>query len=117
MLHFVGKKMSIRVSILVGVASAAVFFLIQKYLLGWPYPWDIFVTLAVMALATSIAILISRSARLASKTGAKFISDNKIKRDLDANIEGLEMSEAPEKVMSDNKVGGDAKFEIKNTKL
>lgn len=109
--------MGIRVSILVGLSSAAVFFIIQKYLLSWPYPLDVFMTLSVMAVSTVGAILISRRSRLTSKKEKSLISNNKVGNNLHGDVDGLEANEGLDKVMSENKVTGNAEFKIKNTKL
>ena len=109
--------MRVKASILVGVASSAAFFLIQKYLLGWPYPWDVIATVAVLATATAIAFFLTRRASEEPPRGAEILTGIETEGDVDAKIDGLEMSEPPAKIMSGIKTGGDGKFEIRNTKL
>lgn len=109
--------MGIRASILVGIASSAAFFLIQKYFLQWPFPWDVVATIAVLASATAASFFISRSAIGQTSDRTEIMTDIETKDHMQAKIDGLEAQEPPSKVMSGLKSGGDGKFEIKNSKL
>lgn len=109
--------MGIRIGILVGVASAAAFFLIQKYLLGWPYPWGIIATFAVLVVSTTLAAFLNKTAAGKLRSDAEIMSNIEVERGMKATIDGLETAETPANLLSDIKVGGDAEFTIKNTRL
>lgn len=109
--------MNIRASIFVGVAASALFYLIQKYLLGWPYPWDIISTAAVLLAAALLAALLTRAPSNAPKEGTSILSNIETGKGMNATIDGLETREPPDKILSNLNVEGDAEFEIKNTKI
>lgn len=109
--------MGIGVSILVGIASSAAFFLIQKYFLQWPFPWDLAATLAVLTLATAASFFLARGVVGQGPRRTEVMTDIETKNNMQAKIDGLETEEPPSKVMSGLKSGGDGKFEIRNTKI
>lgn len=105
--------MRVWVDILIGVAASAVFFVIQPYLVTLPYPWNLLSAAFIFALSTGIAFLFDRSR---NKGPAEVMSGNSVDRNMDAKIDGTDLTGSAT-VLSGNKVGGDASFEIKNTRL
>lgn len=112
-----GEEMGIRASILVGVASSALFYLVQKYFLGWTYPWDIIATAVVLFSAVILAAFLTKNTSSAPKKRTSIMSDIEAKQDLKAKTDGLETKESPEKFLSNLKVDGNAEFDIKDTKI
>lgn len=104
------------INILLGVAASIIFYPTQKYLLEWPYPWDLVSTGAVLVVTIGLASYLMRRKQSANKS--QILSDIEAKSGMKARIDNLETKETPARVLSNLKVeGGHADFEIKDTKL
>ena len=105
-------------NVLLGVAASILFYPVQKYLLEWPYPWDIVSTFGVLIVTIGLVALVTKRVPEGREKGTAIMSDVDADRGMKARIDGLEMSQPPSDVLSRVKVkGGNADFEIKDTKL
>ncbi len=110
--------MGIWVGIFISVAAAALFFFVEPYLLRLDTLWRLVGTAGVFLVSTALAVYLSRKDSASAVGSGSVLSGNEIRRGLKARIEGTELSESPTgRILSGNKIGGDADVDIKNSKL
>ena len=110
--------MGVSVGILISIAAAAVFFFIEPHLLALAQPWRLFATACVFLISTGLAVYLGKKAAAKIEGETAILSDNEVKKRMTAKVDNLEVSPgATDKLLSGNKVGGDANFEIKNSKF
>lgn len=112
-----GADMGVLTGIFIGLASAAAFFLIQKYLLDWKYPWDLVSTIAVFAASCAFALFFQKWTFGKGDEDKRIMSGNRVQGSMKGNIEDSEIISPTPSVLSDNKIGGDAEFQINNSKI
>jgi hypothetical protein len=108
-----GKAMGIWIGVAVGVAGAAVFFLVETFLFQLDPWWRAGGGLVVFLISIATAFLLQKLAP--SERGV--LSDNMVAKDMTATVENLQTTNPTNRLLSGNKVGGKANFEVKNTKL
>jgi hypothetical protein len=110
--------MGIWIGILGSVAAAALFFIIEPYLLATEQPWRVVGTAGVFLISTALALLLRKREVAQEKSGGGILSDNDVGNAMNARVEDTELTgTSKNKVLSGNKIGGSADFEIKNSKL
>lgn len=109
--------MAILVGILISLAAATAFFFIEPYLLELDQSWRLAGTAVVFVTSAGLAMLFHKKRAGEKPGGTDIISDNEVEKDMTAKVNGLETTQPATKVISGNKVGGNADFEIKNSKL
>lgn len=98
-------------------SGSCVFFL-EPYLFTLTPVWRLIGTAGIFLFSAGLAIYLQRSSAGKTKVPAALLSDNEVKKSMTATIDGLEVTPgAAEKVLSGNKVGGDAIFDIKNSRI
>jgi len=101
----------------VAIAASAIFFGIERYLLNWPYPWDLVSLAVVFAVSIAVAFLYPKKDGDGAKPSVRIMSGNEVTGDMTGRIDGLETKGPSSETLSDNTVGGNANFEIKNSKF
>ena len=109
--------MTVLVGVLASLAAAAVFFFIEPYLLELDQSWRLVGTVVVFVASAGLAMFFHKKSSGEKPDGSAIISDNVVKKDMTAKISGLETTQPANKVLSGNKVSGNADFEIKDSKL
>lgn len=109
--------MAVLVGILISLAAATAFFFIEPYLTELDQLWRLVGTVVVFVIFAGLAMLFHKKSPGEKSEGTDIISDNEVEKDMTAKINGLETKQSATKVLSGNKVGGNADFEIKNSKL
>jgi len=109
--------MNVAMNFFVSLAAAAVFFVLQNYLLNWSRPWDIIATAVVFTVSLGLALRFNQNASSAAGTAEGVMSGNKVAKDMKASIEGSSAARSAANVMSGNAVGGNADFKIKDSNL
>ncbi len=87
--------MRVWIDIMIAVAAAAVFFLIEKYLLEWPYPWNVISSISVFVVAAALAFILRRKNADETKRGANIMSNNDVQKDMNASIDGGKATQPP----------------------
>lgn len=109
--------MSAWASVLSSVAASAVFFFIEPQLLALKEPWRLIGTAAVFVASAALMFYFQRRVPPQKQTNG-FLSDNEIGKSLTARLDGTELSSAPtSKVLSGNKIGGNADVNITDSKF
>jgi hypothetical protein len=109
--------MGIRASILAGLATSAVFYLLQKYALEIAFPWDVAVATAVFFATLGLAMVMNKPDAAPEKSSTTIMSGIDGKKGVSATIDGLTTDQSPKKVMTGIKAEGDVELEIKNSKF
>lgn len=109
--------MAVLVGILISLAAATAFFFFEPYLLELDQSWRIVGTAVVFVASAGLAMFFHKESAGENSDGSDILSENEVEKNMTAKINGLETTQPPSKVISDNKVRGHADFEIKNSKL
>lgn len=110
--------MGIAVSILASVAASALFYFVEPHLFALEQPSKAIGTIGVFVLSVGLAFFLQRKGVAPDGPKSSVMSENEVQGDLKAKINELGLDHATEsKVLSGNKIGGNAIIEINKSRL
>lgn len=106
--------MTVVANVLVSVAAAVLFLLVEPYLLGLDQPWKSIAALIVVIVACSVAHMLGR-AKKAEKL--RVLTENEAGKDLRVKADGIEVTSKEGDILSGNKAKGTVVIDVSDSKL
>ncbi|NHN92746.1 hypothetical protein [Acetobacter sicerae] len=109
--------MSVIADLLIGLASAFLFALLEPYLLGLEPQWKWVSAVAVLIGAGVIAHLLRRAKPDALKKARKILTGNDAGEDIEITANNLDATGSQGNVLTENKAKGNVKIDITDSKF